>query len=136
MDSTSAATLGVHHLGLTVSRLAESADFFTETLGWQEVRRVPEYPAIFVSDGTLMVTLWQASEPDSAQEFDHKHNVGLHHVALRVASHAALDEVFARVQVAGARIEFPPELLRDGPVMHMICFEPSGIRVEFIWVPE
>lgn len=129
-------TKGLHHLGLTVSRLAESAAFFTQTLDWQEVRRVPEYPAIFVSDGTLMVTLWQAAEPEAAQAFDQQYNVGLHHVAFRVPSRAALDDVFARVQSAGARIEFPPEPLSGGPVMHMMCFEPSGIRVEFIWVPE
>ncbi len=134
--SSPAATQGIHHLGLTVSRLAESAAFFTGTLGWQEVRRVPEYPAIFVSDGTLMVTLWQAVETGSTGSFDHQHNVGLHHVAFRVASRAALDEVFARVQASGARIEFAPERLRDGPVMHMMCYEPSGIRVEFIWLPE
>lgn len=135
-DSREMTTKGVHHLGLTVSSLAASAAFFTETLGWQEVRRVDEYPAIFVSDGTVMVTLWQAAEVDSAQAFDHRHNIGLHHVAFRVSSRAALDDVFARVQAAGARIEFPPEPLRDGPVMHMMCFEPSGIRVEFIWLAE
>jgi catechol 2,3-dioxygenase-like lactoylglutathione lyase family enzyme len=129
-------TQGVHHIGLTVSCLAESAAFFTETLGWQEVRRVPEYPAIFVSDGTLMVTLWQAADPDSAVPFGHKNNVGLHHVAFRVVSRAALDAVFERVQAAGVEIEFAPELLRDGPLMHMMCIEPSGIRVEFICLPE
>lgn len=131
-----AVTQGVHHLGLTVNHLAESAAFFTEVLGWQEVRRVPEYPAIFVSDGSIMVTLWRANEAEAARTFDHKNQVGLHHVALQVASRAALDDVFARVKAAGARIEFAPEPLRDGPVMHMMCFEPSGIRVEFIWVPE
>ncbi len=135
-DSGQAVTQGVHHLGLTVSHLAESAAFFIEVLGWQEVRRAPEYPAVFVSDGTVMVTLWQAVGAESAQSFDHQHNVGLHHVAFRVASRAALASVFARVQASGARIEFPPELLRDGPMMHMMCYEPSGIRVEFIWLPE
>jgi len=138
-DATGAGlvmTEGVHHLGLTVSRLEESAAFFIGTLGWQEVRRVPEYPAIFVSDGTLMVTLWQAVDVGSAQSFDHQHNVGLHHVAFRVASRAVLEAIFTRVQASGARIEFAPELLRDGPMMHMMCYEPSGIRVEFIWLPE
>lgn len=135
-DSGAAITQGVHHLGLTVDRLAESAAFFTEVLCWQEVRRVSEYPAIFVSDGSIMLTLWQAAELDTAQAFDYKNSVGLHHVALRVASRAALDDVFARVRASGARVEFAPEPLRDGPVMHMMCFEPSGIRVEFIWVPE
>jgi hypothetical protein len=32
----------------------------------------------------------------------------------------------------GVRIEFGPEPLRGGPMMHMMCYEPSGIRVEFI----
>ena len=129
-------TQGAHHIGLTVSRLAASAAFFTETLGWREVRRVPEYPAIFVSDGSLMVTLWQAAEPDSTQAFDHKNTIGLHHVAFRVASREALDRVFERVSETGARIEFAPEWLGEGPAMHMICYEPSGIRVEFIFVPQ
>jgi len=135
-DSNLVATQGIHHLGLTVSHLAESATFFTETLGWREVRRVPEYPAIFVSDGTMMVTLWQVAEAGSSQSFDHQHNVGLHHVAFEVASRAALESVFARVKASGVRIEFAPELLREGPAMHMMCYEPSGIRVEFIWLPE
>lgn len=133
--SIEGCTKGIHHLGLTVSRLAESAAFFTDTLGWQEVRRVPEYPAIFVSNGSVMFTLWQATAPDEARPFDHKNNVGLHHVAVQVESREALDAVFARVKAAGADIEFAPELLRDGPAMHMMCFEPSGIRVEFIWLP-
>lgn len=135
-DSTMVPTQGIHHLGLTVNRLAASAAFFTDTLGWQEVRRVPEYPAVFVSDGVVMVTLWQARDVDSALAFDQQRQVGLHHVAFRVASRDALEAVFARVQTAGTRIEFAPEPLRDGPVMHMMCYEPSGIRVEFIWVPE
>lgn len=55
---TSAVTSGIHHLGLTVSDLEQSAAFFVDILGWTEVRRNEEYPAIFVSDGSVMVTLW------------------------------------------------------------------------------
>ncbi len=50
-------TKGIHHIGLTVSKLEESANFFTSLLGWKEVRRNEEYPAIYVSDGNIMVTL-------------------------------------------------------------------------------
>ncbi|HEC20073.1 MAG TPA: VOC family protein [Gammaproteobacteria bacterium] len=126
-------TSGIHHLGLTVDHLEASAGFFTGVLGWREIRRVPEYPAVFVSDGQVMLTLWQAREPQTA--FDHQHAVGLHHVAFAVDSREALEEVFSRVTAAGVPIEFAPEPLREGPIMHMICIEPSGIRVEFIWVP-
>jgi catechol 2,3-dioxygenase-like lactoylglutathione lyase family enzyme len=78
-------TSGTHHIGLTVSKLEESAAFFTSLLGWKEVRRNEEYPAIYVSDGKIMVTLWATKEQPSVQ-FNRKKNVGLHHVAFRVES--------------------------------------------------
>jgi catechol 2,3-dioxygenase-like lactoylglutathione lyase family enzyme len=134
---TAVATQGIHHLGLTVSRLEASAAFFVDTLGWQEVRRDPDYPAIFVSDGMVMVSLWQATDADSARPFDQRHQVGLHHVAFRVATREALDAIHQRLQTAaGVEMEFSPELLRQGPAWHLMCYEPSGVRVEFIWWPE
>lgn len=127
-----AITSGVHHIGLTVSRLEESASFFTDLLDWKEVRRNLAYPAIYVSDGTAMVTLWAAKEEPPAQ-FDRRRNVGLHHVALRVGRESALTSLHSKLRDAGVEIEFAPEQVGSGPAMHMICREPSGIRVEFIW---
>jgi catechol 2,3-dioxygenase-like lactoylglutathione lyase family enzyme len=125
-------TQGSHHIGLTVSHLEESARFFTDLLGWQEVRRNPDYPAIFVSDGQIMVTLW-ATKAEPSHGFDKNKNVGLHHVAFRVDSIETLENIHRRLVGAGIHIEFAPELLREGPARHMMCYEPSGIRVEFIW---
>jgi len=124
-------TLGAHHIGLSVARLEETADFFTRVLGWAEVRRDDSYPAIFVSDGVVMVSLWGVSEP--AQAFDRRHNIGLHHAAFRVSSREALEQVHGRIVQAGLLVEFAPELLRGGPALHMMCYEPSGVRIEFIW---
>lgn len=58
-------TKGTHHIGLTVSRLEESAVFFVSQLGWKEVRRNEEYPAIYVSDGCIMLSLWATREQPS-----------------------------------------------------------------------
>lgn len=128
----SAVTKGVHHVGLTVGQLEASAAFFTDLLGWQEVRRDDSYPAIFVSDGTVMLTLWKAKDPVNA--FDKNHNVGLHHIALTVDAETTLQEIHERLRnTENVEIEFSPELLRDGPAKHMMCFEPGGNRVEFIW---
>jgi len=126
-------TYGVHHVGLTVSCLDDSARFFTGLLGFTEVRRDPEYPAVFVSDGTTMLTLWQVRDPRSHTGFDKNNQVGLHHLALRVESAAQLDSIHTRLQAAGVPIEFAPEPLRGGPARHMMCYEPSGIRLEFIF---
>jgi len=125
-------TKGSHHIGLTVSKLEESAAFFTSLLGWSEVRRNEEYPAIFVSDGKIMVTLW-ATKENPPIEFNRKSNVGLHHVAFLVETENDLSNLHKKLADNGIRIEFPPELLRQGPAKHMMCYEPSGIRVEFIW---
>lgn len=125
-------TKGTHHIGLTVSKLEESADFFTSLLGWKEVRRNEEYPAIFVSDGSIMVTLWATKEEPSSQ-FNKNKNVGLHHMAFHVDNESDLNCIHERLVNNGIKIEFPPELLRQGPAKHMMCYEPSGIRVEFIW---
>jgi catechol 2,3-dioxygenase-like lactoylglutathione lyase family enzyme len=125
-------TKGIHHLGLTVSKLEESANFFITLLGWEEVRRNPEYPAIYVSDGKTMVTLW-AIRKEPASPFDKDRNTGLHHLAFQIESEADLDRIHATLLNNGTPIEFAPELLGKGPAKHMMCLEPSGIRVEFTW---
>lgn len=125
-------TKGCHHIGLTVSKLEESAEFFTSLLGWKEVRRNEEYPAIFVSDGSIMVTLWATKEQPSNQ-FNKNKNIGLHHAAFKVESENNLNEIHDKLLNNGIKIEFSPEQLGQGPAKHMICYEPSGIRVEFVW---
>ena len=129
---TTPLTKGIHHVGLTVSKLEESASFFTSILGWHEVRRVEDYPAIFVSDGHTMVTLWKNKvQPELG--FDKNQNIGLHHIAFLVASENDLNNAYEKLKLNGVKIEFAPEFVRQGPAKHLMCYEPSGIRVEFIW---
>ena len=77
-----AITQGVHHLGLTVPDLKKTRSFFEDILGFKLVGERPDYPAAFVSDGTVMITLWQAKDPKNARSFDRSNAIGLHHVAL------------------------------------------------------
>ncbi|MCS3432098.1 VOC family protein [Klebsiella sp. BIGb0407] len=123
-------TTGVHHIGLTVSNLEESAAFFTQLLGWEEVKRREDYPAIFVRDSALMITLWK-TQTEEPVKFDRKINVGLHHLALRVKSKQALFQLLDVLKANHIEIEFEPALIREGPSMHMMCYDPSGIRIEF-----
>jgi catechol 2,3-dioxygenase-like lactoylglutathione lyase family enzyme len=128
-----AITHGLHHLGLTVPDLAATKAFFVDTLGFRQVGEVPDYPAVFLSDGTTLITLWRAGDPANAVRFDRKTNIGLHHFAMRVESADALDALYARLKAtAGVEIEFAPEPLGGGPTRHMMCTIPGGIRMEFI----
>ena len=126
-------TQGAHHIGLTVPDLAGTRAFFVDTLVFDQVGEKPDYPAVFVTDGTTMITLWQAADPTNAIPFDRKNNIGLHHFALKVASAGVLDSLYHKLDTTnGVDIEFAPEPLGGGPTRHMMCFIPGGIRMEFI----
>ncbi|MEN0035480.1 MAG: VOC family protein [Cellvibrio sp.] len=136
-NDESVETLGIDHIGLTVKYLSESAAFFTEQLGWKVVGEMPSYPAIFVSNGHMKLTLWQAENSGSSVPFDRKANIGLHHLAIAVPSFDALERLYEKLKfVPNIEIEFSPELSGKGPHKHMMIREPSGIRIEFVHRPK
>ena len=131
-ENPKAVTRGARHVGLTVPSLDQTRGFFIETLGFEQIGEVPDYPAVFLSDGTIMLTLWQAAEPEQAAPFDRRNAIGLHHLALAVDPDA-LDALHSRLlETKDVAIEFAPEPLMGGPTRHMMCRIPGGIRVEFI----
>lgn len=130
---SNAKTAGAHHIGLTVPDLDEARAFFVSALGFEQVGEVADYPAAFVSDGTIMVTLWQAEDPQTATPFDRRRNLGLHHLALRVPGDDALAALAADLRQRGdTDIEFEPEPLGGTPIRHMMCRIPGNIRLELI----
>jgi len=129
-------TQGLSHLGLTVSKLDQTTLFFTDTLGWRLAGEKPQYPAKFVTDGDMFITLWQVSNIEEKVDFDRKNNVGLHHLALSVSSKENLNKLYERFKnVDDLVIEFAPELNGQGPTVHMMIREPSGNRIEFSYRP-
>lgn len=131
-----AITQGAHHLGLTVPDLVVTRNFFVEVFGFEQVGEVPDYPAVFISDGVVMLTLWQAVDPETATPFDRKTAIGLHHFALKVDSLETLNSLHQTLLSRdGVKIEFAPEALGNGPAHHMMFYIPGGIRMELIALP-
>ena len=128
-----AITQGSHHIGLTVPDLGAARDFFVNVLEFKQVGEVPDYPAFFVSDGTLMITLWQATEPAKATPFDRKNNIGLHHFALKVDGLDTLNALHEKLaNTADVEIEFAPEPIGGSSTQHMMFYIPGGIRMELV----
>lgn len=76
-----------------------------------EVRHRLDYPAIFVSDGVVMIKLWQAKEPATVTAFNRQINIMLHHVALTVAGAEQRDALCGWLKKpTGVEITFTPEL--------------------------
>jgi catechol 2,3-dioxygenase-like lactoylglutathione lyase family enzyme len=130
---TQSLTTGVHHVGLALPDIEAARDFFCDALGYEAVGGASDYPAHFVSDGSTLITLWQVSDPETANAFDRKKNIGLHHLAIGVADDEALAQLFARVSTwPEAEIEFEPCPMGEGSAArHFICAIPGGARVEF-----
>lgn len=132
-ETKSINTLGIHHLGLTVPNLQDTVDFFIDQLNFEKVGEKPAYPAIFVSDGSIMLTLWQAKDASNAIAFNRQSNIGLHHFALKVTNLEQLQALHEKlVKLDNVEIEFAPEPLGDSPFHHMMCLIPGGIRLELI----
>lgn len=130
---TGKLTQGVHHVGLTVRDLNQGRAFFCGTLGFAEVGGVPEYPSIFVSDGAILLTLWRAADPLTAQAFDRRANIGLHHLSLSVADDAALQAAWEGVTAHPEVVvdAAPSPILPGASTRHFLVFIPGGIRLEF-----
>lgn len=126
---TEKLTAGVHHVGLTVGDLDASVGFF-EALGFDKIGGRPEYPSVFVSDGSVMLTIWQA-KVDDPTPFDRTSNIGLHHLCLKMTSADAVQKAFDIASAySGAKVEFAPTEVATGNGIYAMVYEPSGNRIE------
>ncbi|MGY3587012.1 catechol 2,3-dioxygenase-like lactoylglutathione lyase family enzyme [Bradyrhizobium sp. USDA 4341] len=125
-------TIGIDRVGLAVRDVALSRDFFCECLGWRTVEENQGYPAAFVSDGGGIVTLWQVEGLANGVPFNHRNNVGLRHLALKVANLGALEALHTRAAAwPGTVIELAPRRSSKGTKMRFMVREPGGTRIEF-----
>jgi lactoylglutathione lyase len=121
-------TMGTSHVGLSVIDIDSSFAFF-QALGFSKIGAVESYPSYFLSDGHVMLTLWQIDE--EANSFDRRKNVGLHHLAIRISSMEALKTAFEKVsEVEGVKVEFAPQELKGTPFHHAMVYEPAGNMIE------
>jgi catechol 2,3-dioxygenase-like lactoylglutathione lyase family enzyme len=133
MNSTK--TKGIDHIGLTVSNLEMSKDFFEGALGWIQFGGDANYPSAYMTDGNTKITLWQR-KTDEYNKFDRHKNIGLHHLALKVLTSDDLRLVFESVKNwPGVEIEFAPTFSGNGPKEHFMVYEPGGTRLEVSYDP-
>lgn len=120
-------TLATSHVGISVTDLDRSVDFYTSVLGFEATLGKTTPAAFLAHDGELVVTLWEQSGSgfESAR-------AGLHHLAFKVQSVEEVEGVEERAKQAGATFIY------DGPVAYRadssagaVFFEdPDGIRIE------
>ncbi|ANE80364.1 glyoxalase [Mycobacterium adipatum] len=130
MSTPTAPQLAPGHVGLNVTDLTRSVDFYRSALGFEQLgisdtgdRRF----AFLGVDGDLRLTLWQQSDG----EFSGR-TPGLHHLAFRVDTIEQVRAVQSVLDELGVRFA------HDGVVAHgegtssggIFFTDPDGIRLE------
>lgn len=127
---TSVPTVQTGHIGLNVTDLARSKQFYQQVFGFEvlgESQAVGRQFAFLGQDGMLILTLWQQSEGRFVT-----HQAGLHHLSFQVGTIEAVHAFEERLHALGT------PFLYDGIVPHAegadsggVFFEdPDGIRLE------
>jgi lactoylglutathione lyase len=118
------------HIGLNVSDLARSTQFYHQVFGFEvlgESQEIGRQFAFLGQNGRPVLTLWQQSEGRFATD-----HIGLHHLAFQVGTIEEVRVFEERLRALGA------PFLYDGVVPHAegadsggVYFEdPDGIRLE------
>ncbi|MBF6191304.1 VOC family protein [Nocardia implantans] len=130
MTSVAAPQLSTGHIGLNVSDLDRSVDFYRRAFGFDQIAASADERrrwAFLGRDGKLVVTLWEQSDGAFSTE-----TPGLHHLSFQVGS---IDEVRAVERVLR---ELSVAFAHDGVVAHgegvasggIFFTDPDGIRLE------
>lgn len=141
----------VHHVGITVSDISRSLDFYADLLGGERVgpfeRKGPRidavtgYPGVVVhqafvtaTDGTTMVELLQYENGSSVVLDPDNGHVGAAHVAITVTD---LDAILAGLADRGVPAVSAP-IVASAPMEGYRCvyvLDPDRVRVELVEPP-
>lgn len=117
------------HVGLNVTDLDRSVDFYSHALGVEVVGRSDadgRRYAFLGRDGVPMITLWQQSDAPFAAD-----RAGLHHLSFQVADVPALEEIERRLRELDAVIRDDSGVTGEmAAVGQLFCYDPDGIRLE------
>ncbi|MGY1895470.1 VOC family protein [Nocardia gipuzkoensis] len=130
MTAVAAPQLATGHIGLNVSDLDRSVEFYRRALGFEQLAASTDAQrrwAFLGAGGKLVVTLWEQSDGAFSTE-----TPGLHHLSFQVDS---IDQVRAVERVLR---ELSVAFAHDGVVAHgegvasggIFFTDPDGIRLE------
>lgn len=127
----------MNHLGLTVSNLVKSEQFYDQILefmGYQQVEKNDELIMWWSEDAGAIVI--SAANLDSSNKVHDRYSPGLHHFAFNANSREEVNNFYNLLLEMGATILDPPAEYDYAPGYYAVFFtDPDGIKLELVHMP-
>lgn len=127
----------MNHLGLTVSNLAQSEQFYDQILkfmGYQQVEKNDEFIMWWLKEAGAIVI--SAANPDSPNKVHDRYSPGLHHFAFNANSREEVNNFYNLLLEMKATILDPPAEYDYTPGYYAVFFtDPDGIKLELVHMP-
>lgn len=128
--------LGIDHIDLTVNDLERSIVFYEKVFAFLGFRRLASAGYVAWGNAQTNIALRAAAPAHRGAAFD-RTRVGLHHLALKVRTRAAVDLVHAfLVRERVAVLDPPAEYPQYGESYYAVFFaDPDGMKLEVVHFP-
>ena len=132
----------VHHVDLSVIRLAEAEplyDLVLSHIGYRRGKRYPRGGGEWDMPGSgESIGISPTTGPNKDRAHD-RYSSGLHHLAWAATSREDVDALHARLVAFGARILDPPAeypQYNSGRGYYAVFFaDPDGLKLEYVFTP-
>lgn len=138
---------GIRHIGIVISDIEKSMEFYTKYLGFQEMKTMEEgghyIDKLLNLQESKVTTIKLKNEKEQVIELlyfqnptyetvDNKlNNLGLTHFALTVDN---LDNTYDSMREHGIEFLSGPQLSPDGHAKVVFCKDPNGVFIELVEV--
>jgi catechol 2,3-dioxygenase-like lactoylglutathione lyase family enzyme len=129
-------TGSLHHVDITVADFRRAKEFYAQVMPLMGFERLPkEFGAVAWRGGAGILAI-QPAKPDEKDRPHSRYAPGLHHLAFRAPSRAAVDELHARLAALGVTILDAPADYPYSEGYYAVFFaDPDGIKLEYVHCP-
>jgi catechol 2,3-dioxygenase-like lactoylglutathione lyase family enzyme len=126
---------GLHHVDLTVADFRRSKAFYESVLPRMGFTRLPKEFGAVAWRGQSIIAI-QPAKPEERDRGHSRYAPGLHHLAFRAPSRAAVNELYTELLALGVTILDPPADYPYSEGYYAVFFaDPDGLKLEYVHCP-
>ena len=128
-------TGALHHVDLSVADFRRSKDFYAKVMPLMGFERLPKEFGAVAWRGDSIIAI-QPAKPEERDRIHSRYAPGLHHLAFRAPSRAAVDGLHAELVTLGVAILDPPADYPYSAGYYAVFFaDPDGMKLEYVHCP-